>query len=248
MKNILITLILILGLVSANLYAKAFEYKKIFKNNKGIKEYNKRNYKQAEKDFLDNSIKDPKDPYLHFNLGDAYYKNKQYDKAETEYKYALSNPAFKDKSAVYHNLGNIFFQKKEYKKALENYRKALLENPNNNDARHNYEVVKKLMMKQQKQKQKNKNNKKNKKDKKKNKQKQDKNKQKKNQKKKQQNKQQKKQEKKKQNQQKKSKMQKQQEKKKKEIEKILKALMKKEKQKRKEKQVPAVAPHKGKYW
>ena len=234
------------------LNAKAFNYQKIIKNNKGVSEYQKGNYKEAEKNFLDNSVKNPKDPYLHFNLGNAYYKNKEYDKAESEYKYALQNPDFKDKSSVYQNLGNIFYSKKEYKKALENYRKALLENPNNSDARHNYEVVKRLLMKQQKQKNKNKKqnkknkNKKDKKDKQKqqNKKQQDKKQEDKQKQQQQKKDQKKKDQKKKQEQQKKLKK----EKKKKEIDKILKALMKKEKAKRKEKQTPVELPQKGKYW
>ena len=134
MKTLLALAVIFLNI---NLSAKLFNYKKIFKNNKGVSNYEKGNIKDAQQNFYDNSVKNPKDPTLHFNLGNSYYKNKEYDKAETEYQYPLRDPNFKDKSIVYQNLGNIQYNKKEYKKAIENYRKALLENSNNQDARHN---------------------------------------------------------------------------------------------------------------
>lgn len=249
--KILLTFMIIL--LNINLSAKLFNYKKIFANNKGVSNYEKGKLKNAQQDFYNNSVKNPKDSTLHFNLGNAYYQNKEYDKAETEYQYPLRDGKFQDKSIVYQNIGNINYDKKEYKKAIENYRKSLLENPNNQDARHNYEMVSKLLKRQQKQQQNSKDSKKNKKDqdkkdqKKQNKQQEDKKKQDQQKQEQQKQEQKKKDDKKKQEQQKKIDLKKQ--KKKEEADKILKALMKKEKEKRKEKKQQQPAPsYKGKFW
>ena len=51
-------------------------------------------------------------------------------------------------SVAEQQLGQAFFDKKQYEPALEHYKNALKKNPSNQDARYNYELLKKLIQEQ----------------------------------------------------------------------------------------------------
>ncbi|MCB0495177.1 MAG: tetratricopeptide repeat protein [Cyclobacteriaceae bacterium] len=51
-------------------------------------------------------------------------------------------------SVAEQQLGQVFFDKKQYEPALEHYKNALRKNPANQDARYNYELLKKLIQQQ----------------------------------------------------------------------------------------------------
>lgn len=223
MRNLLIFLFI---LISFNLFAEVLTYDKVFTNLKGIKFYNNDNFEESEKKFSENSINYPKDSQLHFNQGNAQYKNGKLEEAENAYSMTLRDENFKDKSKAYQNLGNVKFQQKDLKNAINNYRNALIENPSNEDARYNYELTARLMNRQQQQKQQSKDDKE-KKDEQKEQQQQD-------------------------QQQKKDEEQEQQKKdqKKEDAEKMLKALLQKEKEemKKEKAKLNIDKAKKGKYW
>ena len=156
MKNVIVALIL---LFSLKISAGVLTYDKVLKNLKGMKFYEKGNYENAEKNFGENALKYPNDGKMHFNLGNSLYKNGKLDDAEKEYNLALHDKKFSDKSKILQNLGNVKFQQKNFKDALKYYRDALLQNPQNDDARYNYELAARFLQQQQKQKQQSKNNK-----------------------------------------------------------------------------------------
>ena len=139
--------------ISAGLSAEILNYDKVLSNLKGIKYYQDKNYEDAEKIFSDNSIQHPGDARLHFNQGNAQYKNGKLEEAEHSYNLALKNKDFADKSLALQNLGNIKFQQKDYKNAITHYRDALIENPDNQAARYNYELAARMLQRQQQQKQ-----------------------------------------------------------------------------------------------
>ena len=62
-------------------------------------------------------------------------------------------------SVAEQQLGQAFFDKKQYEPALEHYKNALKENPSHQDARYNYELLKKLIQEQKNQQDQNKNQK-----------------------------------------------------------------------------------------
>lgn len=232
MKNLILVFLII---ISIPLRGKLLTYDKVLRNLRGKKNFDEKNYEKAETEFRNNALEYPQEGKLHYNLGNALYKNQEFEKAEDEYKLALQDKDFKQQSKIYQNLGNLNFKQKKYQDAIKNYRNALIKNPENEDARFNYELASKFLQRQQKQKQQSKQNKE--KDKKnKEKQKQD-------------NKQQDKQKEKQQQQQSQA-QKKKEEKKKKETEQILKALIQKEKQKRKEEKKIKTSkkPKEGKYW
>ncbi len=91
-------------------------------------------------------------PLLHTNIGNVFYKLGEYDKALAEYLLANSmaeNDSIKADS--YYNSGNAYFQKQMYEKAVESYIESLKINPDNEDARHNFELSLKMLEQQQKQ-------------------------------------------------------------------------------------------------
>ncbi|NQT64725.1 MAG: tetratricopeptide repeat protein [FCB group bacterium] len=245
--KILILLILVLSF--STLFSDVVNYDKVIRNLRGVKSYDKEEFENSEDDFKHNAIKYPEDPRLHFNQANAQVKNGMLEEAEQNYKLALNNDQFKDRSKALQNLGNAKFLQKDYKNAIKNYRNALIEDPGNTDARYNYELAAKMLQRQQEQKQQQEQNKddQNDKDEEKDKQKQQ---QQQDKQEDQQKDEQQKQDEKKQDEQQKSQEQKLKEQKKEDAEKTLKALLQKEKEEmEKEKQKMNVDRTKtGKYW
>ncbi|HUT55510.1 MAG TPA: tetratricopeptide repeat protein [bacterium] len=96
---------------------------------------------------------------LHFNIGDTFYKEGNYDEAQKEYDQALAAADPEVREQAYYNLGNVYFKQgmKEQKietleKAVENYQNALQINPDDQDAKFNIEVVRRnIKLKKQQQ-------------------------------------------------------------------------------------------------
>ena len=195
-------------------------------------------------------LKYPKDAKLHYNQANAQVKNGMLEEAEQNYKLALNNDQFKDRSKALQNLGNVKFMQQDYKNAIKNFRDSLVEDPNNLDARYNYELAARMLQRQQEQKQQQEQNQDDneKKDEENDKQKQQQQQQDKQD--DEQKEQQQKQEEQKQDEKQKSQEQKMKEQKKEDAEKMLKALLQKEKEEmKKEKEKIEVDRSKtGKYW
>ncbi|MCF6360743.1 MAG: tetratricopeptide repeat protein [Cyclobacteriaceae bacterium] len=63
---------------------------------------------------------------------------------------ALSESSNKSMASIAdQQLGQVMFDKKQYEPALEHYKNALRKNPSNQDARYNYELLKKILQKQE---------------------------------------------------------------------------------------------------
>jgi Ca-activated chloride channel homolog len=140
-------------LVTFYLSADILNYDKVLSNLKGVKYYNKEDYGKADSLFNENSINYPNDSRLHYNQGNAKYKNGQLEDAEYSYNLALKNNEFEQRSEALQNLGNVKFQQKDYQNAIKNYRDSLVENPENMDARFNYELAARMLQRQQEQQQ-----------------------------------------------------------------------------------------------
>jgi len=244
-KIVPLLLIILFLLSSAVLPAEILTYDKAIQNLKGIKYYNKDNFQDSEKKFNDNAIRYPDDSRLHFNQGNAQYKNGKLEDAEHSYNLTLKNQDFSERSKALQNLGNVKFQQKDYKNAIKNYRDALIEDPQNMDARYNYELAARMLQRQQQEKQQQNKNNENKDQEKKEQQKDQQQQQQ-----GQENKEEQKQQQDKQEQQKQEQQDMKKDQKKEDAEKMLKALLQKEKEEmKKEKQKLNVDKAKrGKYW
>ena len=70
----------------------------------------------------------PKLPEAHNGAGFAYYKMKEYDKAEEEFLKAIDLK--RDYFKPYSNLGDLYFETRIYGKAIETWQKYLFIDPN----------------------------------------------------------------------------------------------------------------------
>ena len=80
-----------------------------------------------------------------FNLGNSYFYTQNTDLAIETYKLATLNGDNDDISIAYNQLGVLKSQKQDYTGALESFKSALLSDHFNEEARYNYELLKKLL-------------------------------------------------------------------------------------------------------
>ena len=126
----------------------------------GNKLYNQEKYTDASvayrKALGENNNYDKAD----FNLGNAFYQEKNYKEAVSQFE--LSAKTAKDKFAkaeAFHNIGNAMIEQKQYQPAVDAYKNALRNNPNDDETRYNLAVAQKLLDKENQDKDKNKDNK-----------------------------------------------------------------------------------------
>jgi Ca-activated chloride channel family protein len=174
MKQLVIIMVILLQ--GLRLFAQ--QEKSYVKN--GNELYQQQKYKEAEAAYRKALVKKNQNIEGNFNLGDALYKQKQFDKAGEQFaKIAGSNKNKAVAAGAYHNLGNTLMQGKKLEESIEAYKKSLLNNPKDEQTRYNLAYAQEKLKKQQQQ---NKNNQnKNNKDKNKDKQNKDKDKDKQNQ-------------------------------------------------------------------
>jgi len=131
-----------------------------------LREYKQGNYDQALKDYQKLLQRHNEDPRLHFNAGAAAYRDKKFDQAAKEFDAALAASDLKLQELSYYNHGNTLFQlgqqnpdptkkTETWKGALKDFESSLKLNPQDPDAKFNYEFVKKRLeeLKQQQQQQ-----------------------------------------------------------------------------------------------
>jgi tetratricopeptide (TPR) repeat protein len=91
---------------------------------------------------------------LQNNLGVALHQNGDFEGAQTAFTEALAYaPYDQARSTPAYNAGNNAFKNQQLEQALEHYREALLADPENEDARYNFEFVSRQLQEQQNQQQ-----------------------------------------------------------------------------------------------
>jgi len=112
-------------------------------NQDGVKKFNEEDYGGAFKDFAKALGRDAYNPTFHFNLGDAFLKNGDVNKALNEYdsvdKSPKANADLKFKSMF--NAGNAAVQSKDIPKALSYYQRALEYKPDSQEVKANIELA-----------------------------------------------------------------------------------------------------------
>jgi Ca-activated chloride channel family protein len=86
---------------------------------------------------------------LHYGKGSALYKSNQLDDAVREFERALAVKDPLQKSATFYNLGNALLKSNRLEESLKFYQRAIELNPQDYDAKHNFELVKQLLQQQQ---------------------------------------------------------------------------------------------------
>ena len=127
---------------------------------KGNKQYEKKKFNDAEISYRKSLEFDNKSHKAVFNLGDALYKQKQYDKASQEFT-SIANQKIDEEttSMAYHNLGNSLLKSNKYEESIDAFKQSLRMNPKDRDTKYNLEYAKSMLHKQQQNKNQNKQDK-----------------------------------------------------------------------------------------
>jgi len=125
---------------------------------KGNQDYASKDYKSAAEEYQKALSDKSAAVQGKFNLGDAYYKQGQFDQAIDAYKQALS--LTKDKALMahaYHNIGNSLLQQKKFEESVKAYENALYNNCRDEDTRYNLAYAEEMLRQKQQQQQKQQN-------------------------------------------------------------------------------------------
>lgn len=113
-------------------------------------------YEQAAELFRQAIEENPDNARLHFNLASTLYKLGRTEEAMQSYdRFENLSDSPEEQSYASYNQGNILTEENKYKEAAEFYREALRKNPDDPDARHNYELALQRQQQQEQQQQQN---------------------------------------------------------------------------------------------
>jgi len=129
-----------------------------------LRQYEAGKYEDALKEYQQLLKRKADDPRLHFNAGAAAYQAEQFDEAAREFNEALSATDLQIQQRAYYNLGNTLYQLGEgnpdptkkteaWENSVKGFESALKLNPQDADAKFNYEFVKKKLEELKKQQQ-----------------------------------------------------------------------------------------------
>jgi Ca-activated chloride channel family protein len=126
----------------------------------GIKKYKDEQYNEAEIAFRRGLEKDSLSYNARFNLGDALYKQNQFEQAETLFKNLSPDERQTDagRAKLLHNLGNTQLQQKKYKESIDAYKQALRLNPTDDETRTNLAYAQRMLKNDEQEQQQNQNN------------------------------------------------------------------------------------------
>ncbi len=106
--------------------------------NDGVDQYKNEKFAEAEESFRKGLDKEYESFVGHFNLGDALYKQENYQDALKSYQNAM---AFAEsdfqKSKVYHNVGNTLLKAQKVQESIEAYKNSLRLDPDDLETKYN---------------------------------------------------------------------------------------------------------------
>ena len=95
--------------------------------------------------YRDAQIDAPEDPRIHYNIGNALYRERKYDEAMQSYSNSQIVPDEQLRSRAAYNQGNVWFRQNRLDRAAESYQRALELDPTDRDAKFNLELVQKML-------------------------------------------------------------------------------------------------------
>ncbi|MDI6641014.1 MAG: tetratricopeptide repeat protein [Elusimicrobiota bacterium] len=115
---------------------------------KGNKLFYEKKYEEATEQYRDAQIKKPNSEIINYNLGNALYKQENYNDAIAEYNRSLKLKNKDMKSKIYYNIGNTQYRLGNYDDAIKYYKKSLDLNPKDEDAKFNIQFILQKALKQ----------------------------------------------------------------------------------------------------
>jgi len=113
-----------------------------FSIDKGLKEYNNNNFQEAREYYESVIEKKSDDQAAHFGLGVSAYRQGDMQSAMEAFDEIIRNNTPELKAESYYNMGNILYEQQMTEESMTLYKKALMINPNDSDAKFNYEMLK----------------------------------------------------------------------------------------------------------
>lgn len=112
------------------------------------------NYQEAVELYRQAIEQDPENAKLHFNLASALHKLGQTEEAMQTYdRFENLTESSEEQSFASYNQGTMLTEQDKYDEAAEFFKEALKKNPNDPDARHNYELALQRQQQQEQQQQ-----------------------------------------------------------------------------------------------
>lgn len=105
-------------------------------------------YDRAIALFTEAQAEEPDNPHITLNLAAALHAAGRYDEAQQTTRRVLASPQRSVRVRAHASLGHHRFAVNDLQGALESFKAALLEDPNDEDNRHDYEVVLRLLAQQ----------------------------------------------------------------------------------------------------
>ncbi len=122
----------------------------------GNRQYNDGKFKEAEIDYRKALERKPTSAMGAFNLGNALYRQENYEDAERNFMNAAGQIKATDPSAragAFHNLGNAYLKAEKYNESIQAFRQALRLNPSDDETRYNLAYAMRKLSEQQQQQQ-----------------------------------------------------------------------------------------------
>ena len=113
-----------------------------FSIDKGLKEYNNNNFQEAREYYESVIEKKSDDQAANFGLGVSAYRQGDMQSAMEAFDDIIRNNTPELKAESYYNMGNILYEQQMTEESMTLYKKALMINPNDSDAKFNYEMLK----------------------------------------------------------------------------------------------------------
>ena len=113
----------------------------IFSQDKGLEYYQNREF-EAAKNYYESIILESENPEAQLGKGSSSFQLGDYDSAKGAFEESLRSNDNIIRSKALYNLGNTLYQNQKNEEALAYYRKALELNPDDKEARYNYELLK----------------------------------------------------------------------------------------------------------
>jgi len=146
---------LLLGFAAVNVCASA---------GSAARAYESGEYARALKEYKELLQKTPGDARLHFNAGNAAYKNRQLEEAASQFNEALASRDLQLQQKAFYNRGNTFFalgdasadpqlKSEAWQKSIRDFESALKLDPQDKDAGFNRDFVKRKLEELEKQQQ-----------------------------------------------------------------------------------------------
>jgi len=118
-------------------------------NRQGNRLYRQGEYDEALSAYQKAQAEQPDLAELHYNVGNTLHRKEDYQEAAAETLQGLSKADPDLRARAYYNLGNSFYRQGQFAEAITAYKEALKLNPDDQDAKHNLELARQQLEKQQ---------------------------------------------------------------------------------------------------